>query len=100
VEGAGGVADLDTSNGPISAEIPAVRGDVDIRTSNGPITLRFAEGLDARIVATTSNGRIAVNDLALQLEESSGTRVSGTLGQGGPTISATTSNAIIDLSEL
>jgi len=97
VVGTGGVADLDTSNGPISAEIPAIRGDVDIRTSNGPITLRLAEGLDTRIVATTSNGRITVSDLALQLEESSGTRVSGTLGQGGPTITATTSNANIDL---
>lgn len=97
VEGTGGVADLDTSNGPISAEIPAVRGDVDIRTSNGPITLRLAEGLDARVVATTSNGRITVSDLALQLEESSGTRVLGTLGQAGPAITATTSNANIDL---
>lgn len=100
VEDSGGVEDLETSNGRISAEIPAVRGDVTVSSSNGPITLRIAEDLDARVIATTSNGRIAVNDLALRLEASSGTRVSGTLGEEGPTITATTSNGNIDLSGL
>lgn len=98
VEDCGGVLELQTSNGPVSAGIPAVRGDAAITTSNGRITLRLAEDLDARIVATTSNGRIAVNNLALHLDESSGTRVSGTLGDGGPTIAVTTSNGNIDLS--
>jgi DUF4097 and DUF4098 domain-containing protein YvlB len=100
VEDSAGVVELQTSNGPITAAIPALRGDVDIRTSNGGITLRLAEALDARIVATTSNGGISVNNLPLRLEESSGTRVSGTLGEGGPAITVTTSNGGIDLSVL
>lgn len=98
VEDCGGVLELRTSNGAISAGIPAVRGDVTISSSNGAITLRLAESLDAGVVATTSNGRITVNDLALQLDESSGTRISGTLGDGGPMITITTSNGNIDLS--
>ncbi|WP_221057640.1 DUF4097 family beta strand repeat-containing protein [Methanoculleus chikugoensis] len=97
VEDCGGVAGLSTSNGAISAKIPAVRGDVTISSSNAGITLRFAGDLDARLAATTSNGRIAVHDLLLQLEESTGTSVSGTLGNGGPTVTVTTSNAGIDL---
>jgi DUF4097 and DUF4098 domain-containing protein YvlB len=100
VEESGGVLELQTSNGPISASIPATRGDVAITTSNGAIALRLAESLNVRVVATTSNGRIAVNDLPLLLDESSGTRVSGTLGDGGPTIAVTTSNGGIDLSGL
>jgi hypothetical protein len=100
VEGSGGIADLQTSNGPISADIPAVRGDVEITSSNGAIALRLAEDLDARIVATTSNGRITVNDLPLLLDESTGTRVVGTLGEGGPKITVTTSNGNIVLSRL
>ncbi len=100
VEGSGGIAELRTSNGPISAEIPAVRGDVTVSSSNGAVTLRLAESLDARVVATTSNGRIAASDLPLLLDESSGTRVSGTLGEGGPTITVTTSNGGIELTRL
>lgn len=97
VEDCGGIAGLATSNGAISAEIPTVREDVEVSSSNAGITLRFAEDLDARVVATTSNGRIAVHDLMLQLEESTGTSVSGTLGGGGPTVTVRTSNADIDL---
>ncbi|MCM2465253.1 DUF4097 family beta strand repeat-containing protein [Methanoculleus oceani] len=100
VEEAGGIAELRTSNGPISAEIPAVRGDVAVSSSNGAVTLRLAESLDARVVATTSNGRIVASDLPLLLDESSGTRVSGTLGEGGPTITVTTSNGGIELTRL
>ena len=100
VENSGGVLELQTSNGPISADIPAVRGDVTITTSNGRITLRLAEDLDVQVVATTSNGRIAADDLPLLASESSGTRIAGTLGNGGPTIAVTTSNGNIDLSGL
>lgn len=97
VEDCGGIAGLATSNGAISAEISAIRGDVTVSSSNAGITIRFAEDLDARVVATTSNGRIAVHDLLLQLGESTGTSVSGTLGSGGPTVTVKTSNAGIDL---
>lgn len=97
VEDCGGIAGLATSNGEVIAEIPAVREDVTISSSNAGITLRFAEDLDARVVATTSNARITVHDLMLRLEESTGTSVSGTLGSGGPTVTVKTSNAGIDL---
>ena len=100
VEESAGVMELRTSNGPITASIPAVRGDVKITTSNGAITLRLAETLDARLIATTSGGRIAASNLPLQLEESSGTRIVGTLGDGGPTITVTTSNGGINLEGL
>ncbi len=100
VEESAGIAELRTSNGPITAGIHAIRGDVAVTTSNGAIALRLAESLNARLVATTSNGRIAVNNLPLQVEESSGTRVAGTLGEGGATITITTSNGGIDLTGL
>lgn len=97
VEDCGGIAGLATSNGEVTAELSAVRGDVTVSSSNAGITLRFAEDLDARVVATTSNGGITVHDLMLRLEESTGTSVSGTLGNGGPTVTVKTSNAGIDL---
>lgn len=97
VEDCGGIAGLATSNGAINAEIRAIRGDMTVSSSNAAITLRFAEGLDARVTAATSNGRIAVHDPALRLEESTGTSVFGTLGNGGPTVTVRTSNADITL---
>lgn len=100
VEDCGGIAGLKTSNGPISTEISAVRGDVTISSSNGGIALRLAEDLNARVVATTSNGRVTVGDLPLRVSESTGTSVSGLLGVGGPTITVTTSNGGINLSGL
>ena len=98
VEDCGGVLALRTSNGPISATISAVREDVMISSSNGGIALRLAEDLDARVVAATSNGRVTVRGLPLRVSESTGTSVTGLLGDGGPTITVTTSNGGIDLS--
>jgi len=100
VKDCGGLITLRTSNGPISADISAVREDVTISTSNGDIILRFAEDLNARVTATTSNGRVTIRDRSLQVSESTGTSVTGLLGDGGPTITATTSNGGIDLSGL
>jgi DUF4097 and DUF4098 domain-containing protein YvlB len=100
VEDTGGVLKLQTSNGPISADILDFRGDAAITTSNGAVMLRLARDLDVQMVATTSNGRIAASDLPLMFSESSGTRIAGTLGSGGPTIAVTTSNGNIDLSGL
>ena len=70
VERSGGVGDLQASNGSISAEISAIPGDVVISTSNGEITLRIAKDLNAGVIATTSNGRIAIRDLPLRVSES------------------------------
>jgi len=98
VEDCGGVLALRTSNGPISATISAVREDVMISSSNGGIALWLAEDLDARVVAATSNGRVTVRGLPLRVSESTGTSVTGLLGDGGPTITVTTSNGGIDLS--
>jgi DUF4097 and DUF4098 domain-containing protein YvlB len=100
VEESEGIGELRTSNGPITAEVPAVRGDVTVTSSNGRITLRLAEGLNARVVATTSNGRVSVEDLPLVLEESTATSLSGTIGDGGPTITVRTSNGDIELYRL
>ena len=96
----GGVGDLQASNGPISAEISAIPGDVVISTSNGEITLRIAKDLNARVIATTSNGRIAIRDLPLRVSESTETSVLGSLGAGGPTITIVTSNGDINLAGL
>lgn len=100
VERSGGVGDLQASNGPISAEISAIRGDVTISTSNGEIALRIAKDLNARVIATTSNGRIAIRDLPLRVSESTETSVLGSLGAGGPTITIVTSNGDINLAGL
>jgi len=77
VEDCGGIAGLKTSNGPISTEISAVRGDVTISSSNGGIALRLAEDLNARVVATTSNGRVTG-----RRPPAPGQRVDGDLGLG------------------
>lgn len=98
VEDCGGVTALRTSNGPVSATISAVREDVTVSTSNGGIALRLADDLDARVVATTSNGAVTLRDLPLQISESTARSVTGQLGSGGPTIAITTSNGGIGLS--
>ncbi len=97
----GGIDTLKTTNAGISADIPAIRGDVSITTSNGDVRLNLAPGLNATIVAGTSGGRIVATDLPLTVEQTTETTLQGTLGDGeGATITIFTSNGDIVLSSL
>lgn len=96
----GGVDGARTTNGSIDVEVPAIRGDASIESSNGSIDAALAGDLNADLLAQTSTGSVDASGLSLGDASVSRTRVAGTLGDGGPTLTILTSNGGIELSLL
>lgn len=91
---------LRTSNGPIQLTLekpPAT--DVVLTTSNGSITFRAPAPLAANVKASTSNGEIS-SGFDVQGGERAKTRLTGTIGGGGPLVELETSNGDIRLEPL
>jgi hypothetical protein len=89
-----------TSNGSIYAEVSSISQDTSFRTSNGSITLAISETIDADISAHTSNSKISIDDLDVRVQSLSRNSFKGSVGSGGPIITASTSNGKIKLRAL
>ncbi len=90
-----------TSNGSIEAEIlNSPRHDMRLVTSNGSIDLYVAYDVNADVIMSTSLGKVSVHNADISTEKKSLTFVQGSLGTGGNTIHATTSNGSVELHEL
>ncbi|KTG16326.1 DUF4097 family beta strand repeat-containing protein [Haloferax profundi] len=96
----GGLDGVRTTNGSLEVDVRAIRDDTSIETSNGSIEAALAGDLDAEVVAQTATGSIDTSGLSLSGANVSRTRVTGTLGDGGPTLTVSTSNGSIELSLL
>lgn len=94
------IGSVQTSNASLAVDVPAIGGDIDIVTSNGSIDAALASGLNADVIATTTNSSVNLEGLDLKSVEQSDTQLSGTLGDGTHTLSLETTNASIDLQAL
>jgi DUF4097 and DUF4098 domain-containing protein YvlB len=101
VESVDGVIELETSNGAIEAEVPAI-GDngLFVRTNNGKIELYLAADLNVDIEAKTSNSDIELDQIEVVAQQISRNRLRGRIGLGGKKISCRTSNGAIRLGRL
>lgn len=90
---------LRTSNGSIELSLDRLHegNEVEAASSNSSITLRLPVDTSARVTARTSNGRITNEFESAFSGRSEKTRLEGTIGNGGPRISLTTSNGSIRL---
>ncbi len=90
-----------SANGSISAEIlNSPENDMDFVTSNGSIHLYIAGSVTAEVTMSTSLGRVSVHNVAIVPEKKSATFFRGSLGTGGSTIRATTTNGSVNLEAL
>jgi len=83
-----------TTNGGLSIVLGGARwwGEgLDVETTNGGIDLTIPEGYSARVETGTVNGGIDV-DFPVTVRGRVGRRLTTTLGEGGPTIRAVTTN--------
>lgn len=94
------IGDLRTSTGRVETEVPAIDGDTRLSTSTGRITAAISEDLDAELRATTNTGSVDVGDLELNDRTSENGFISGTLGDGGPTLEIETNTGRITLERL
>ena len=100
IRGVEGMANIETSNGSIEAELTSLENDLQIATSNGSITLKMAAGLDAEIKAKTSNGRVTLHNMEVDIIHVEEKKLEGRTGDGRYRLTLTTSNGSIKLERL
>lgn len=88
-----------TSNGPLSISLTGNRWNgsgLDARTTNGPLTISIPEGYNARLEAGTTNGPVSLG-FPITVVGRITRDISTTLGSGGATIRATTTNGPLSI---
>jgi len=100
VKGTAGIKDIHTSNGAITVEVADFHDNVTIDTSNAGITVYLNPSLNATIDMRTSNSKINVEGISLNMELLEDTHVLGSLGSNGHRLDIRTSNANIQLINL
>ena len=92
--GVGGDVEGRTTNGGLDIELDGRRWDgagLDVETTNGGITLRVPFDYSAELETGTVNGGIDI-DFPITVRGRIGKRLVTTLGDGGPTVRAVTTN--------
>lgn len=90
-----GISDVRTSNAAITSEVYSFQDDIQIETSNAGISLYLNPQLNATIEMMTSNSKIHLQGISLNVSLVEDTHVIGTLGENGKRIDVHTSNANI-----
>ena len=88
-----------TTNGGLHIELDGSRWSgegLDVETTNGGVTLIVPDAYSARLETGTVNGGIDI-DFPITVQGRIGRRLSTTLGEGGPTIRATTTNGGVEI---
>jgi hypothetical protein len=100
VSGTTGIKGLQSSNLGIKAEVFDFQDNISISTSNGGITVYINPLLNAIVDMSTSNGQISISGISLNVTTDEEKHKVGDLGEGGNTITITTSNGNINLYKL
>lgn len=88
-----------TTNGGLHVELDGSRWSgegLDVETRNGGVTLVVPESYSARLETGTVNGGIDI-DFPITVQGRIGRRLSTTLGEGGPTVRAVTTNGGVEI---
>jgi hypothetical protein len=90
-----------TTNGGLSIELDGTGWDgrgLDVSTTNGGVDLRIPKDYSAELITGTVNGGIHV-DFPITVRGSIGKRLRTSLGKGGATVRATTTNGGVKIRE-
>ncbi|WP_436345702.1 DUF4097 family beta strand repeat-containing protein [Natronorubrum sp. FCH18a] len=95
-----GLEDVHTTTGSVETDVPAIDGDTTISTTTGSVSAAVDPDLDADLRVSTSTGRVDVDGLELTDETREDDLVTGTLGDGGPTLRLETTTGEVDVTSL
>jgi len=87
-----GRVDASATNGGVTIDFASVTDEVHLGTTNGGVTIGVPESAKANIVATCTNGGIAVSGVKMEMTEQSRRRVEGKLNGGGAVVDLHTTN--------
>lgn len=88
---------VQTSNGNIYAEIINLEKDLKLITTNSTIKVGLHSNLNCRLDADTSNGRIEINNLTLNIQEQSKSKLKAEMNDGGYLLEMQTTNSNIHI---
>jgi DUF4097 and DUF4098 domain-containing protein YvlB len=102
--GVGGDVTARAENGPLSVGLTGTRWEgtgLDAETRNGPVTIRIPEGYSAEMEMGTINGPLDVSfPLTVTLQGRMARRIRTTMGSGGATVRAVTTNGPASIQRL
>ena len=102
--GVGGDVTARAENGPLSVGLTGSRWEgagLDAETRNGPVTIRIPEGYSAELETGTINGPLDVSfPLTVTLQGRIPRRIKTTMGNGGATVRAVTTNGPASIQRL
>jgi hypothetical protein len=94
LSGVGGDVRGSTRNGPVTVELSGTTWEgrgLDAETQNGPVSVTIPDGYAARLETGSLNGPMRVG-IPITVQGRIGRRIETTLGAGGPTVRAVTTN--------
>ncbi|MBA3890526.1 MAG: DUF4097 family beta strand repeat protein [Gemmatimonadaceae bacterium] len=94
IKGAGGDLRGRTTNGGITLTLAGSRWEgrgADLETRNGGVSVVIPERFNARLEASTVNGSFNI-DFPITMQGRIGRHIEATIGSGGPTVRAVTTN--------
>jgi hypothetical protein len=92
-----GGAELRSTNGDVHVSVASIGADlIEVRSTNGQVHALLPGDAKANLLASATNGRVAVEGLAIEpMGEQTPRRVRGRLGSGGTPIELTATNGNI-----
>ncbi len=97
IRGSDALGDVTTETGSIDADVNGLDGDTGVSAETGSVSLALAASLDAELDVRVETGTIDVAGLDLQNRSRSGGRLTGTLGEGGPTLRVDSETGRVEL---
>lgn len=80
------LGDVESNTGEVAVDVPAIDGDATIETNTGDVDAALGADLDATLRLRSDTGDVALDGVTLDDAETSDERVTGVVGDGGPTL--------------
>lgn len=94
-----GATRVSTVNGGVRLAFDAIGGDIEATTVNGSIRVELPPAAGGTLLVTTVNGSVTVDErLRFRASERERLRMAGTLNDGGPAITLSTTNGGVRVS--
>ncbi|MFC7095934.1 DUF4097 family beta strand repeat-containing protein [Halobaculum marinum] len=94
------LAGATTSTGHVTVDVPAIDDDTRVESETGDVAAAVGRDVDAVLRARTSTGDVSVSGLSLSDSTRTDDLVTGTLGEGGPTLDIETDTGDVSVSAL
>lgn len=84
------LGDVESNTGEVAVDVPAIGDDATIETNTGDVDAALGDDLDATLRLRSDTGDVDLDGVTLDDARTSDERVTGVVGDGGPTLTIET----------